>query len=77
MGYYRYEVPGGEYVLQGDHYWQITFNGVQIGGLYRRPEDAFAALDRRRAAEIPGPNLADVPNPPADLGAWQSTHQTA
>ncbi len=70
MGYYRYQVPGGEFVVRGEHYWQITFNGVQIGGLYRAPHEALEAVGRRREACIPGPNLHGVPNPPMDLAAW-------
>ncbi len=70
MNYYRYEVPGGEYVVQGDQFWQVTFNGIQIGGLYRSPEDAVHAVHRRRSKELPGPDLTGVPDPPADLAAW-------
>lgn len=70
MSYYRCEVPGGEFVLRGDHFWQITFNGIQIGGLYRLPHDALDAVKRRRQAEIPGPDLTGVPNPPADISGW-------
>ena len=70
MAYYRYEVPGGEYVVQGDHFWQITFNGVQIGGLYRTPDDAVRAVSKRREAAVPGPNLDGVADPPLDLERW-------
>lgn len=68
--YYRYQVSGGEFVVRGDHYWQITFNGVQIGGLYRAPHDAIEAVQRRREATVPGPSLHGVPNPPLDLADW-------
>ena len=70
MAYYRYEVPGGEFVIRGDHFWQITFNGVQIGGLYRHPHEALEAVLRRREATVAGPNLDGVPNPPMDLAGW-------
>lgn len=70
MGYYRYEVPGGEFVLRGDHHWQVTFNGVQIGGLYRHAEDALAAIGRRRRADVPGPDLSGIEDPPLALTAW-------
>ena len=70
MGYYRYQVRGGEFVLRGDLYWQVTFNGVQIGGIYRHAQDALAAVARRRAAEVPGPDLSGIEDPPHDLAAW-------
>src|SRR3954447_12264664 len=34
MAYFRYEVNGGEFVVQGEEDWVITFNGVRIGGVY-------------------------------------------
>ena len=77
MAYYRYAVRGGEFVLQGDHYWQVMFNGIQIGGLYRHPQDALHALDRRRKAQLPGPDLTGIPDPPWDLQAWQTAKSYA
>ena len=50
MAYYRYPVSGGEFVLLGSRYWQLTFNGVQIGGLYRTPQDALEAIDALRGS---------------------------
>lgn len=70
MSYFRFEVPGGEFVLRGEPSWHITFNGIQIGGLYPLPEDAVIAVDRRRNALVPGPDLTGVPNPPLDISAW-------
>jgi hypothetical protein len=70
MAYYCYRVLGGEFVLCVDRYWQVTFNGVQIGGLYRDPLDALAAVEKRRHGEVPGPNLEGVPDPPADPATW-------
>ena len=77
MGYYRYAVPGGEFVIQGEHFWQLTFNGIQIGGLYRCPEEALEAVSRRREAEIPGPHLGGIPDPPTDLQCWDCRRQAA
>ncbi len=71
MGYYRHEVPGGEFVIEGDRHWRITFNGVQIGGLYPRVDEAIAAVDRRRARRVAGPDLTGVPNPPPELTLWR------
>jgi hypothetical protein len=72
VAYYRFEVLGGEFVIQGERHWQLTFNGIQIGGLYRCPEDALCAIERVRCAKLAGPNLAGIPDPPADLAEWHS-----
>ncbi len=72
MAYYRFEVPGGEFVLQGDLYWQVMFNGIQIGGLYRHPQDALHAIGRRREALLAGPDLTGIADPPRDLQAWET-----
>lgn len=73
MAYFRYEVPGGEFVIQGDEDWIITFNGVRIGGLYPCADDAVAAIDLARSARVIAPNLQGVVNPPRDLTQWQTT----
>ncbi len=77
MGYYRFEVPGGEFVVQGDRYWQLTFNGVQIGGLYRTAQDALGALTRVRSGQGVGPNLTGIADPPFDLRRWTTHKPTA
>ena len=74
MSYYRFPVPGGEFVIQGGHSWQITFNGIQIGGHFDAPEDALRAVERRRAALVPGPDLSGVPTPPTDLRSWSTKY---
>lgn len=70
MAYFRYKVDGGEFVLEGERTWLIMFNGVRIGGMHPSPEAALEAIDRRRARQVPGPNLAGVDDPPRDLSAW-------
>ena len=72
MAYYRYPVSGGEFVLLGSRYWQLTFNGVQIGGLYRTPQDALDAIGRRRQGHIPGAHLDGIIDPPPDLARWDT-----
>ncbi len=73
MDYYRHAVPGGEFVIEGDRHWRITFNGVQIGGLYPQVHDAIAAIHRRRERAVVGPDLTGIPNPPADPKLWGKT----
>jgi len=70
LAYFRYKVDGGEFVLEGERTWLIMFNGVRIGGMHPSPEAALEAIDRRRAKQVPGPNLAGVEDPPRDLSAW-------
>ena len=70
--YYRFRVPGGEYVLRRESHWHLTFNGIQIGGAYEHSQDAIAAVSRRRNATVPGPNLDGIPDPPEYLGEWQA-----
>ena len=70
MAYFRHAVQGGEYVLRGDRFWQLTFNGVQIGGLYRAPDEALTAIDKRRSGVLAGADLTGIPDPPADLRSW-------
>ncbi len=72
MGYFRYRVEGGEFVVQGDRYWQITFNGTQIGGMFRAPQDALDALARLRRGLIPGPDLGGIDDPPSDFRCWET-----
>jgi hypothetical protein len=73
MAYFRYEVDGGEFVVQGQDDWIITFNGVRIGGVFPCADDAVGAIERARDAEIIGPNLAGVPDPPKDLTQWRTS----
>jgi hypothetical protein len=75
MSYFRYLVTSGEFVIRGPDHWRITFNGVQIGGACRTPEEAIAMIARSRHGEIVGPHLTDVPDPAEDLAAWQSGNQ--
>jgi hypothetical protein len=72
LGYYRYEVPGGEFVLEHHRGWRIAFNGVQIGGLFSEVAEALAAVARRRECKLPGPDLTGVPNPASDLTLWHA-----
>lgn len=72
MGYYRFVVLGGEFVLRGELHWQITFNGVQIGGAYGTVGDALSAVRRRREGKVVGPVLDGAPDPPQDLLMWSS-----
>jgi hypothetical protein len=72
MAYFRYVVNDGEFVLRGTDVWQITFNGVQIGGASREPQEALAMIARRRKGEIVGPHLDGVADPAEDLAAWQT-----
>lgn len=68
--YFRFEVPGGEFVLRGDNVWNITFNGIQIGGQYPSMQEAVRAVDRRRSTLVSGPDLTGVPDPPLDITRW-------
>lgn len=70
MAYFRYKVDGGEFVLEGERTWLIMFNGVRIGGMHPSVQAAMQAIERRRAQEVPGPNLNGVADPPRDLTAW-------
>jgi hypothetical protein len=70
--YYRHKVEGGEFVLRCEGAWRVTFNGVQIGGIYPTPQDAVHAVTRRRQGLIPGPDLTGVSHPPADLSSWET-----
>jgi hypothetical protein len=72
MAYYRFVVPGGEFVLRGECHWQITFNGVQIGGAHATAGDALTAVKRRREGSVVGPVLDGAPDPPQDLLMWSS-----
>ena len=74
MAYFRYKVDGGEFVLEGERTWLIMFNGVRIGGMHPSPEAALEAIDRRRAKQVPGPNLAGVEDPPRDLSPATDAH---
>jgi hypothetical protein len=72
MAYYRFEVSGGEFVLRREGEWQLTFNGVQIGGLHRAPQEALSALARLRSGQGAGPNLCGVDDPPRNLDRWMT-----
>lgn len=71
MAYFRYVVAGGEFVIQGDQDWIVTFNGVRIGGLYACADDAVSAIELARSGKVIAPNLHGVPSPPNDLTLWQ------
>lgn len=70
MAYYRFVVRGGEFVLRGERHWQITFNGIQIGGAYATAKDALSAVKRRREGKVVGPVLDGAADPPLDLLMW-------
>lgn len=73
MAYFRYQVGGGEFVIQGDSDWIITFNGVRIGGLHACADDAVSAIELARSGKLVAPNLQGIASPPADLTLWQSS----
>jgi hypothetical protein len=75
--YYRFEVPGGEFVMRGDRNWQLAFNGVQIGGLHRAPQEALGALARLRSGRDVGPSLSGIVDPPHELERWVRQNSTA
>ena len=70
MAYYRHIVTGGEFVIEGNHNWVVSFNGIRIGGRFSSADEAVRAIQECRGGLLPGPSLRDVPNPPADLSAW-------
>jgi hypothetical protein len=70
--YYRWAVPGGEFVLQGEDGWLISFNGIRIGGVHRCVADAIEAIYRCRTFKVPGPNLQGIVDPPCALDDWQT-----
>lgn len=76
MAYFRYEVRGGEFVIDGERDWRISFNGIRIGGVYACANDAIAAIGVARLRKVPGPDLRGVPDPPRDLTEWQTRIST-
>jgi len=70
VAYYRHMVAGGEFVIEGNHNWVVSFNGIRIGGRFSSAVEAIKAVEECRAGLLPGPSLRHVASPPTDLSVW-------